>query len=71
MANQELKAGCEVVRAVAQAIRELRSVPSGTLYAHVMGRLAFPEYERVIGILKGAGLVRESSDCVLAWIGGK
>ena len=66
--SKQLAAGLEVIRAIADAIRELRSVPSGHLYAQVMARLAFPEYEKVIGILKGAGLVRESNDHLLTWV---
>jgi hypothetical protein len=66
--KQQLAAGLDVIRAVAEAIRELRTVPSGNLYAHVMGRLSIQEYEKVIGILKGADLVRESSDHLLTWV---
>ena len=49
----------EAVRAVADAIRELKRVPSGVLYSAVMSKLSLESYEKIIGTLKGAGLVRE------------
>jgi hypothetical protein len=66
--TKQLAAGLEVVRAIADAIRELHAVPSGSLYVQVMSRLSIQEYEKVIGILKGAGLVRESNDHLLMWV---
>ena len=55
----QVTAALEAVRAVADAIRELKRVPSGHLYAIVMPHLSLESYEKIIGTLKGAGLVRE------------
>jgi hypothetical protein len=64
----DLKAGVQVVLAVAEAIREAGEVPSGHLYAALGGRLELSAFLRVVGILKGAGLVAESGH-VLRWVG--
>jgi hypothetical protein len=61
-------AGVRILYAVADAIRELGSVPSGVLYAQLMGKIDLQTYERIIDLLKGAGLVKESSH-ELIWIG--
>ena len=54
--------------ALSEAIRELGSVPSGHLYARVMGAMNLATYNSIIGTLKGAKLVSESND-VLIWVG--
>jgi hypothetical protein len=56
--------------AMAEAIRELGSVPSGHLYANVCGRMDQPTYERIIETLKRAGLVAEKNH-LLTWVGPK
>lgn len=65
--EKQINAGLARIRAIADAIRELRSVPSGELYAHVMGHFDLTEYEKIITILKNAGLVTESSGHMLTW----
>lgn len=60
--------GC--VSALAEAIRELGSVPNGVLYAHVMGTLTIGQYERSIDLLKRTGLVVEKNH-ELSWAGPK
>ena len=67
MSAEEIKAGVEVLRAVADAIRELKQVPSGHLYARLMGYMDLAAYERIIGVLKNAGLVREENH-LLIWV---
>ena len=67
-AKEQARAAVEIVAAVAEAIRELKEVPNGHLYAHLMGRMTFSQYETVIGILKNAKLIEESGH-VLKWIG--
>lgn len=63
----EVAAAINAVKAIADAIRELGSVPSGEFYARVSGYLTIGQYEKVIGLLKGAGLVRETNH-VLTWV---
>lgn len=57
-----------VIVAVAEAIRELKRVPSGHLYAQLMGRMSMDTYNAVIGTLKNTGLVEEK-DHELIWCG--
>ncbi len=52
---------------VADVIRELGSVPSGHLYARLMGKLSLDDYNAVIGALKSAGVVEEIF--LLTWVG--
>lgn len=66
--QQKLKAALAMVAAVAETIRKVKTVPSGELYARLIGRLSLDEYNKLIGILKGAGLVEERS-FELKWIG--
>jgi hypothetical protein len=67
--NTEVKAAFGILQAVAEAIRELGEVPSGHLYANLMSKLTLAQFEQVLGVLKGAGLVRESNAHLLTWIG--
>jgi hypothetical protein len=66
--NEQVKAAFTIVAAVAEAIRELGSVPSGHLYAQLMGRIDLATYTKIVDTLKNAGLVAEKSD-LLTWIG--
>ena len=63
----QVTAALEAVRAVADAIRELKRVPSGVLYANVMSVISIADYDKIIGTLKGAGLVREEAH-ELIWV---
>ena len=65
---EQVQGALAITRAVADAIKSLGEVPSGHLYAHLMGKLSLNEYTQVIGILKRAGLVTESSH-LLKWVG--
>ena len=66
--QNDVKAALGILKAVADAIRELGEVPSGHLYAHLMSKLSLEQYEQVIGILKQAGLITESNH-LLTWVG--
>lgn len=57
----------KTVQAIADAIRELRSVPSAELYARVMPYISLDNYERILGILKRSGVVEERAH-VLYWV---
>jgi hypothetical protein len=65
--QKEIEAGIKTVLAVAEAIKSLGSVPSGHLYARVMGFLSLSQYNQIIGILKKQGLIEESYH-ELKWI---
>ncbi len=62
------KAAFLLVTAVAETVRELRTVPSGELYARIMGLVDIHGYQKSVRILKGAGLVSEKGN-VLTWVG--
>lgn len=55
MTTNELSAGLAALKALAEAIRELKQVPSGHLYAQVMNYLDINAYEKAIGVLCNAG----------------
>ncbi len=67
---KQVEAAVGIIAALAEAIRELGSVPSGHLYAQVMGSIDLDTYTRSLDILKGAGLIEVKSD-VIRWIGPK
>ena len=66
--NAQLSSALQVLVALAEAIRELRSVPAGHLYAHTMSHLDLPSFDAAIGQLVRAGLV-EWDGHLLIWKG--
>jgi hypothetical protein len=64
------EAAIEIIKTIAEAVRSLGSVPSGHLYARVMGTLSLDAYTRVIESLKRMGLVEEKNH-LLTWVGPK
>lgn len=66
--HDKIKAVLAMVKAVADAIRELDQVPSGELYARVMGTLGLDEYEWAVCQLIRAGLVTRDRSHMLRWI---
>lgn len=69
MTSEQVHAGMKTVIAVAEAIRELGRVPSGHLYAQLMGELSLDAYERIIAILVKQGLVQRTEMQELVWVG--
>jgi hypothetical protein len=64
---EQAKAAVDVIMAVAEAIRELKTVPSGHLYARLMGYMDLQTYNRIIDTLKRVGAVSEKNH-VLTWV---
>jgi hypothetical protein len=64
----QIKAAFAMTLAVSEAIREAREIPSGTLYAMLVGKVDLQGYEAMIRNLKNAGLVEEKAH-LLKWIG--
>lgn len=62
----ELSAGLQALKALADAIRELGSVPNGHLYAQVMAYFSIEAYTKAIDLLCNSGVIRKSGD-VLHW----
>ena len=67
---EQVTAGIRMAAAVGEAIRDLGSVPSGHLYARLMGRMSLETYNKLITILKQANLVEENNH-LLTWVGPK
>lgn len=62
-------AGQQVVFAVAETIREAGQCPSGTIYAALVGRVTMEGYQKILGILKGAGLINVDPSHMIHWTG--
>lgn len=67
MEKQQISAAIEAIAAIGRVIRDVKRIPSGHLYAQLMGVLSLEKYEAAIAILKKGGLVREESN-ELIWI---
>lgn len=65
--KEQIAQGLNTIRAVADTIRELKTVPNGVLYAQLMGVMDLAQYDKIIGILKRTGLVKETNH-LLEWI---
>ena len=66
--QEEVKSAVNTVRIIADAIREVKNIPAGELYALVMGHMSLQGFNSIINILKRAGLVQEVN-FMLTWIG--
>ena len=58
-----------IAHVVAETIRDLGEVPSGHLYARLMGVMELHQYEQVIDLLIGAQLIERTPAHLLRWIG--
>lgn len=65
---KELKRAVEIITVLGDAIQTVRSIPSGLLYASVLGKISSVEYKGALGVLIRAGLVSEKGH-MLTWIG--
>ena len=64
----KVKAVVQGIKAIADAIRDLGKVPSGELYAQLMNHMTLDQYNQVIDILKGAGVI-DVKNHEITWIG--
>jgi hypothetical protein len=69
VSKQKVEAALQIVKAIADAIRELKEVPSGHLYARLMGNLTLQQYEEVIQVLVRAKVITVKNH-LITWIGG-
>ena len=62
MTNDALKSALNIAIALGQAIHAAgpQGIPSGHLYAGVMGKMDLPTYEAAIGFLVKQGVVKRS-----------
>lgn len=68
--TERVKKTVQIGMALAEAIKGLGTVPSGHLYARVMGYVGLDEYQMHIDTLKKAGVVTEKFH-ELTWVGFK
>ena len=61
MTKEIVKAHAQAILAIGDCIKELGGVPSGHLYARLMGSMSLESYQSIIGILKSAGIVKEEN----------
>lgn len=66
--REQLAAGMQLVRAVAEAVRECGRAPEGTLYAALMGRMDLQAFNSMVAMLVRTGLVRKEGH-ELIWSG--
>lgn len=67
ISNTELKAGLNVIIAVADAIKQSRRIPAGELYTVMMSYVDLCGFEKIVAILKRANLVEETITHELVW----
>jgi uncharacterized protein Yka (UPF0111/DUF47 family) len=65
--RRQMEAALNAIHAIAETIRELDEVPSGELYARLMGKIELHDYEQIIATLKRTGLVTETPAGLLRW----
>ena len=68
--NERVKAGLSLMVAVAETVKDLGQVPSGHLYAVLMDQMTFDQYNRIVDIMKRAGMVTEQNN-QLTWVLGQ
>lgn len=66
--RRQLQASIAITSAIGEAIRDLKQVPNGQLYASIFGAVSLESYTRAIDCLKQVKLVREEAH-ILTWIG--
>lgn len=68
MNQQRQEALRQIVLAVEKAIRDAGEIPSGHLYAALMGHMTLDQYNTIISVLKKAGKIEEKFN-MLKYIG--
>jgi|SRR6185369_438684 len=66
--KQQVASAMQITLAVAEAIRKAGRIPSGHLYAMLIGKVDIDGYQAMIRTLKNTGLVTESMN-ELIWTG--
>lgn len=61
-------AALDILKAVADALKELGSVPSGEFYARLCGKFNLQTYTKIIDTLKRAGLIKVEGH-LITWVG--
>ncbi len=67
--TKQIAAYLETIRAIADTVQELGSVPAGHLYARLMGVMSLETFNGMIGTLTSAGLVKQNASHLIVWTG--
>ena len=67
---QQAAAGLQVIKAIADIVREVGEVPAGHLYSAVMGVMDLDRFQHIVDVLVGSKLIRKQGD-LLTWVGPK
>lgn len=62
MTTEQAHALIQFMGAIASLIKEVKTIPSGHLYAQLMGKMSLDQYNDMITTLQKAGLVRLKND---------
>lgn len=68
MTTEQAQKLIEFMGAIASLIKEVKEIPSGHLYAQLMGKISLDQYQNMIATLQKAGLVSLKND-LLTYIG--
>jgi hypothetical protein len=68
--KDQVRAVFDVLVTLTEVIRTKGEIPSGELYAAVMGKIDLRTYELILSKIKGSGLVVEKNH-LLVWVGPK
>lgn len=66
--EEQIQAVLDLMVTMTELIRVKGEIPSGELYALVMGELNLRTYELILSKIKGSGLVIEKNH-LLVWVG--
>lgn len=67
MTKTQAQSAIGIYQAFAEAIRELKSVPSGELYARLMPYMSLESYNKVLEDLKRTGIIKVSGYHLITW----
>jgi hypothetical protein len=63
----QAKAAVSIIVALAETIRSSSPIPSGHLYAMVMGSMSFESYSLIIAKLENLGLISIAPSHLITW----
>ncbi len=63
----QVNAAMQIVLAIADTIKEVKEVPSGHLYARLMGKLTLEDYNGIIRLLINSGVISLDGNHVIRW----
>jgi hypothetical protein len=69
--KDQIQNAIEVCKALASAIHAAKEIPSGHLYAAVMGHLTLETYNACLATLEKTGLIKVEGSHLIRWTGGE